>query len=308
MGNVFCNLARVETIIEKGRINIEKERNFHGEVFTSIKTLNNNFSITEQRIANYLLEYPHQFIRQSITEVAEACRCAEASIFRFSKRLGFEGFQSLKIALASAAVERTANIKEDVEEEDSLALIARKVFRANINAIEDTLRLLDWTLLEQAVGLITQARRVEFYGCGGSAVLAQDAYHKFLRTGIQCSAVTDSHLQVMSAVLLTEEDLVVAISHSGTNKDIYEAVTEARNRGAKVISVTDYNKTPLSKVSTVCFVASSIESQFRTEAMAARFAQLSILDTLYVGVAMKREQETLENLAQIRRVIAKKRF
>ncbi|CAA7602678.1 Sugar isomerase (SIS) [Acididesulfobacillus acetoxydans] len=285
-----------------------KQEHYPGEVFSSLKALSNKFSITEQRIANYLLEHPHQFIRQSITEVAEACRCAEASIFRFSKRLGFDGFQALKIALASAAIEPTANIKEDVDEEDSLALIARKVFRANTNAIEDTLRLLDPASLEQAVELLAQARRVEFYGCGGSAVLALDAYHKFLRTGIQCSAVTDSHLQVMSAVLLNEKDLVVAISHSGTNKDVYEAVKEARDRGAKVISVTDYNKTPLGKMSTVCFVASSVESQFRTEAMAARFAQLSILDTLYVGVAMKREQETLENLAQIRRVIAKKRF
>ncbi len=279
-----------------------------GSIYTRIRAMAEKLPATEARIARYILEHPDEVIRQSITEIAETCGCAEATIFRLSKRLGLQGFQALKIALASETSEPSLGIHEEVHETDAILSVAEKIFRANIQSIEDTLSLLDAGLMEKAVSLISGARRLEFYGCGGSAMLAQDGYHKFMRTGIPCIAQTDSHFQVMSAALLGPQDVVIAISHSGTNKDIYEAVAIAASRGAKTISVTDYSKTPIGRISDVCLVATSRESRYRTESMAARFAQLSILDALYVAVAIRRQQETITNLAEIRKVIAKKRF
>ncbi len=282
--------------------------NIDPSIYTKIRATLDNLPKAERRIGEYVLEHPNEVIRQSITEVAEECACAEATIFRFSKRLGLQGFQGLKIELASATSTPTLNIYEEVHENDSMLSVAQKIFASNMQSIQDTLSLLSAHDLETAVQLLAGANKIEFYGTGGSAILAMDGYHKFMRTGIPCIALTDPHLQVMSAALLKPSDTVVAISHSGTNKDIYETLNIARKHGAKIISLTDYNKTPIGKISDVCLVATSQETRYRTEAMAARFAQLSILDTLYTGVASRRQNDTISNLMKIREVIAKKRF
>lgn len=282
--------------------------NIDPSIYTKIRATLDNLPKAERRIGEYVLEHPNEVIRQSITEVAEECACAEATIFRFSRRLGLQGFQGLKIQLASETSIPTLNIHEDVHEGDSMLDVAQKVFAATMQSIQDTLSLLNTSDLEKAVRLIAEANKIEFYGTGGSAMLALDGYHKFMRTGIPCIALTDTHLQVTSAALLKPGDVVVAISHSGTNKDIHETLNIARQHGAKIISLTDYNKTPIGKISDVCLVATSQETRYRTESMAARFAQLSILDTLYTGVAIRRQHDTIANLVEIREVIAKKRF
>ncbi|MBJ3790686.1 RpiR family transcriptional regulator, partial [Bacillus sp. OA1] len=47
---------------------------------------------------------------------------------------------------------------------------------------------------------------------------------------------------------------------------------------------------------------------FRTEASSSRLAQLSLLDTLYVGLSLQRQEETLKNLQSIRETISMKRI
>lgn len=262
----------------------------------------------EGRVANYILENSQQIIHLSITELAELAQCAEATIFRLCKRLGYGGYQAFKISLASEVVEPLANIHQEITPEDSLATIAAKVFHSNIEALQDTLKIINEKSLEQAVQALSQADRIEFYGLGGSAPVAMDAYHKFVRVGIPCIALTDPHLQVISARLLNPRSVVFGISHSGSNKDIVESLKAAREAGARTICLTNYSKSPVTKVSDIRLISSSKESYFRSEAMSSRIAQLSIIDTLFVGVSLLRQDIVLDNLQKIREVIALKRF
>lgn len=112
------------------------------------------------------------------------------------------------------------NIHEEVSVEDSMVTVAKKVFHSHITGLQDTLHLLNDTALEQAVKVLQEASRIEFYGNGGSGIIAMDAYHKFMRTGISCIAHTDSHFQIMGAGLLSKNSVVIGISHSGSNKGL----------------------------------------------------------------------------------------
>lgn len=262
----------------------------------------------EGRIADYILENSEQIIHLSITELAELAQTAEATIFRLCKRLGYDGYQAFKIALASDLVKPLQNIHQEITPEDSSLTIAAKVFHSNIEALQDTLNLVSEEALEQAIQALHAAERIEFYGLGGSAPIAMDAYHKFIRFGIPCIALTDPHLQVISARLLRGNAVVVGISHSGSNKDTVESLKIARKAGAITICLTNYPKSPITKESDISLVSSSKESHYRSEAMASRIAQLSIIDTLYVGVSMRRQDILLDNLQKIREVIALKRF
>lgn len=267
-----------------------------------------SLSVAEGRVASYILENAEQIIHLSITELAELAQSAEATIFRLCKRLGYGGYQAFKIALASDLVKPLENIHQEITSEDSLSTIAAKVFHSNLEALQDTLKLVDEGSLEKAVESIHQAERIEFYGLGGSAPIALDAYHKFIRVGVPCIALTDSHMQVISARLLKPGAVVLGVSHSGSNKDIVESLRIAREAGAVTICLTNYPKSPLTKVSDICLVSSSRESHYRSEAMASRIAQLSLIDTLFVGVSLRRKDLLLENLQKIREVIALKRY
>lgn len=262
-----------------------------------------------QGIADRILEHPQDVVHLSISELAEVTHCSEATIFRLCRQLGYKGYQDLKIALASELVdEPMQNIHEEVRPEDGMLAVAQKIFHANILGITDTLQVLEASSLEKAVELLHKAKKVCFYAIGGSAPIAADAYHKFIRAGLNCVAHSDAHLQVMTAALLDEECVAVGISHSGSNKDILEAFQIAKRTGAKTIALTSYTKSPLSQLADVKLYTSTRETSFRTEAISARIAQLCIIDALYVGLSLLRQEQTLENLQKIREVISVKRI
>ena len=262
----------------------------------------------EKRVAEYILEQPQEIIHSSITELAERANSAEATIFRLCKRLGYGGYQAFKIALAADLVSPMQNIHEEISPGDSLQTIVAKVFHSHAEALQDTLKVIAEENLQLAVEALNRAKRIEFYGLGGSAPIALDAYHKFMRLGIPCAALTDSHLQIMSAALLSPDAVVFGITHSGSNKDMVESFQIARKAGATTICLTNFSRSPITQVSDVSLIYSSRETFYRNEAMASRIAQLSLLDALFIGVSLLRQEETLKNLQKIRAAIALKRY
>ncbi len=194
-------------------------------------------------------------VHLSIIQLAEKTKSSEATIFRLCKRLGFSGYQDLKIALAQEIVqEPVQHIHEEMSPDDDIEVIIRKVFRTNISGLTDTFQLLDPADVEKAVEMIHRADRIEFYGNGGSGLIATDAYHKFMRTGINCIAHTDSHFQAMSAGLLGPESAVIGISHSGSNKDVLDAVKTAKSLGAGTIGITSYQSRRSPRFPTLCCI------------------------------------------------------
>ena len=273
-----------------------------------IRAIYRSMTAKEKEIGDYILQNPQTIIHLSITELAENLGVAEATIFRLCKRLGYRGYQDLKIALASEVVKPNQHIHEEIADNDEINIIAQKVFASNIEAINDTLSLLDHEILEKVVEKLVHARKVDFYGSGGSAIIALDAYHKFFRIGLNCNAYSDAHLQVMSATLLTKEDIAIAFSHSGSNKDVIDAIKLAKESGATTVGITNYLKSPLSKEVDYVLHTSARETLFRTEAMSSRLGQLSLIDALNIAVSMKMQNKTLKNLKKIREAIAIKRF
>lgn len=260
-------------------------------------------------VADHILAQPQDVVHLSITQLAEVTRCAEATIFRLCRLIGMKGYQELKISLAGEVVEQPVqNIHEEVLPEDDMAQVARKVFTSNIIGITDTLQLLDTQSLNAAVQLLNKARNVCIYAVGGSAPIAMDAYNKFIRAGISCVMHSDPHLQLTTAALLGPDSVVLAISHSGSSKDLIEVVKAAGKTGAKIIVITSYTKSSLAQLADVKLYSSTRETSFRTEAISARIAQLCIIDSLYVGLSLARQEETLDNLQKIREVISTKRL
>ncbi|RBW69299.1 MurR/RpiR family transcriptional regulator [Bacillus taeanensis] len=266
------------------------------------------FSDKEKKIADYILENPNRILHSTISQVAEDLEIADATVFRFCKRIGFKGYQAMKIVLASEIVTPIKDIHETIKEQDTEKEIAEKIFKSNIRTLNDSINIIDEEMYTKAVNAIVQARRVEFYGNGGSGIIAMDAHHKFLRAGVTTTAYNDSHMQLISLSQLTKDDVIFAISHSGTNKDILDVVDVAKELGVTTIGITNLAKSPLSQRVDIPLYTASQETEYRSEALASRIAQLSIIDALYVNVMIKRKEAGQAALQKVRKAISVKKI
>jgi len=267
-----------------------------------------NFSEKEKKIADYILNDPRNIIHLTINQIADELGLAESTVFRFCQRLGFKGFQAFKIALAAEVVAPLKDIHEQIEEGDEVKTVAEKVFRSNIKTLEDTLQIIDEEALKQTVDAVLSARKIEFFGNGGSAMIAMDGYHKFVRLGLHVAMNMDAHLQLMSASQLTKGDVAIVISHSGSTRDVLEVLHVLKEKEVTIVCVTNFAKSPLSKEADIVLYTLSEETDFRSEALASRIAQLSLIDALYTNVMIARGDEGKTALRHMREAMSQKRL
>ena len=263
---------------------------------------------SEQKVADYVLKNAQEVIHFSVSQLAESAHVSDPTVIRFCRALGFKGFQDFKIHLAQNVISAVRSIHESMSEKEEVPELVRKVFDANREAITSTLGTLDFAVIQQTIDKLRYAQKVIFYGLGGSAVVAMDAYHKFFRIGIPCEWFNDGHMAIMAASMMKPGQVFVAISHSGATHDVVEAVQAAAEAGATTVGVVSYSKSPLSKIVDHTLLVGSSETGFRFEPMASRIAQLSVIDVLSVGVALTRSDEVVSNLAKSRKALAKRRY
>ncbi|MDI6871403.1 MAG: MurR/RpiR family transcriptional regulator [Bacillota bacterium] len=267
-----------------------------------------NLRQSERRVASFVLEKPEDVLYLSVSEVADRTGTSDPTVIRFCRALGLSGFQEFKIELARHLVPPYKSIHEEAEAGDEPAALIRKVFTANSQALAETMQVLDPAEVGRALAALERAGRIEFYGLGGSGMVAQDAYHKFFRLGIPCTALIDPHMQVMSAAILKPGDVVVAISHSGSSKDIVESLHVARGAGATTIGIVSHQACPVAAAADIKLCCHTREIAFKPEPMSSRIAQLSVIDVLAVGVALRRKEVAVENLGKARRALVQKRY
>ena len=248
----------------------------------------------EKKVASYVLDNGGQVIYQSITELANATGTSDATIVRLANTLGYSGYQELKIALARELVSPDKNIHDDIEPGDTLPVAVKKAFRANVQAVSDTLDVLDLDSLKDAVDAVIAAKQVYLYGVGTSALAAQDAYYKLLRVGIHANFYADMHMQAMSTALISADDVVIGFSHSGSTKDVVDIIDLAKQRGARVICITNRIRSPLARLADIMLRTASEETPFGSGGMPSMMAQLSVVDALFVGVSLAIYDQAIE--------------
>jgi DNA-binding MurR/RpiR family transcriptional regulator len=283
-------------------------RNAEPSTLIKIRGAYSTFRKTEQRIANAIFQNPEEVINLSVTELAEKSEASESSVVRFCKSLGYKGYYELKISLARELVITPQQIYEEIGLKDNIATVKHKVFQSNILALQETIKILNDRELERAVETICKANLLIFYGMAASAAVALDSAHKFLRINIRSVSYSDSHMQAISASLLGQGDVAFGISHSGSSKDVVDALRIARQSGATTICLTHHTKSPITKVADIKLFTAARETALRSDAMTSRIAQLSILDVLYVSVALKRYEVSLQSIERTKEALVEKKY
>lgn len=273
-----------------------------------IQSMFDSFTPSERRVAEAVLADPDALVLSSISKAAERSDASEAAFSRFARRIGYESFAEFKLALSRDVVSPTQAIYEEVEIGDDAETVVAKVAAANIRAIDDAVRAVDQAALAEAARRIATANRVAFFGFGGSAVAAQDAMHQFMRVLGNTFHLVDSHEQTIWAALSAPGDVLLLCSHTGSSREIVEIAELATARGAFVIAITNHGGSPLAEIARLNLYTSTREGLFREESLSSRVATLTLIDIIYVLVALQRPEEMDERSERIRAAINGRRI
>jgi DNA-binding MurR/RpiR family transcriptional regulator len=267
-------------------------------VLSQIRVVRESLHEAERRVADIVIDQPERVVHLPIADLAALAQVSEGTVVRFCHSVGCRGYQSLKLALAGDLAQPNLVLHSDLslQDADEPMLIARKVFAGDIQALQDTLRHLDPERFSAAVHAIERASTIAFFAVGSSLAVASDAAGRFLRYGLAVKFVEDAHTQLVVASLLESSALAIAVSHSGASREPVECLALARARRAATIAVTARHPSPLTSHADIVLLTMSSETRYREDAMASRIAQLSLLDSLSVSVAIRRPGAALKAL------------
>lgn len=276
-------------------------------ILTVLQGRYNSLGDSEKLVADYVINRPDDVIHYSITEFAMHCSASEATIYRLCRKMGFDGYQQFKIALArelSVPSEQTSSLGKA---EDFSTFIG-KVFNENSELLKNTRQLLDTKQVEKGVKIILKAERVLFFGVGRSAAIAKDGSLRFALLGIHAADYSDPHAQVMIASGLTSSDVAIGISHSGTIRDIVKSLEVAKDSGAQTIAVTAGINSPITKVSDVVLYCATGKEHLGNF-LDSRIGELSVINVLYRSLILRKKGELDPHLKSLYdKILKPKRF
>ena len=279
-----------------------------GDTLLVIRSHLSALTKAEAIVAEYVLTHRNDVIYLSVTELAEQADVGETTVLRFCRKLGFHGFQDFKLSLAQDLVQPVTHTYEEVTNDDSAQILAEKIVTSHISILEETLKLVQPEKLERAIDLLVQAETIQFYGVGSSGLTALQASHSFTRIGKKCDAKSDTHFQAMSASLLTEKDLAVGISISGSTKDTIENLRLAKEAGASIICITHNARSPITKLADVDLLMAARENPLQGSSLSAKISQLAVIDMLYAGVTIRQREIARKFREKTARAVSEKLY
>ncbi|MEU7928846.1 MurR/RpiR family transcriptional regulator [Micromonospora sp. NPDC049801] len=277
-----------------------------GGLIVHISGLLPSLSPAEQRVARLVVSDPAAAARRTITDLATAAETSEATVIRFCRSVGMDGYPQLRIRLAAEAARRVEPpdarvVGGDIPPGADLAQIIATIAFNDARAVEETAEQLDPAVCEQVVEAIAGAGRIDIYGAGASGFVASDFQQKLHRIGRIAFYFPDVHTALTSAALLGRGDVAIGISHTGTTSDVIEVLEQARTRGASTVALTNFPRSPITEVADFVLTTAARETTYRSGATASRLAQLTVVDCLFVGVAARnrsRARKALEATAE----------
>lgn len=270
-----------------------------------------NLNPSEYRVAQYVIDHPHETINSSIQHLANLTNVSEATIVRLSKKIKCKGFQDLKMKIAmelNNANERGPDYDE-LNMNYSKESVINSISQSNIKSIKNTAQILSPEELEQAILILNKARKICVFGIGASSIIAEDLKQKLTRIDKWCEVGKSYDEQATLSANLTNEDVVIAISNTGQTEDMIQSLSLARDKGSQIISITKYSKNYIADLANINLFFSSVEKPMRSAAMSSRIAMLNVIDILFISLASRnyeRYTKLLENTRQAVKVKKRK--
>ena len=268
---------------------------------------NPTFKVTksDKILIEYIKNTLNTVVYKPISEIAKESGIGEATVTRFTKKLGYSGFQEFKINLTKELTlqEEKVIINPNISCNEEVTETAMKLFQATSEVLHQTLEKINPHMIVQCVQMLTKARKIYIIGIGYSGIVATDFNYKLMRIGANSFPIIDSHTMLMLASIMHQDDIILAISHSGNTDEVIETVHLAKQQGAKIIALTENYNSPLLQVADVFLTYQSNETTFETGSVTSKLAQMFMLDLIYTEMIKEQFDDVLEKKVKTTDVI-----
>ena len=271
----------------------------------------NQFTKTEKKIAEFIIHNPNQVLFMSITDLADASKVADASVYRFCRTMGLKGYQEFKMKLSLSISPDEAVVRQAdnaVLKVDSLEFSLDNILQNHITALKETRMMMKPEEIEKIVLMMEETRTIYFFGVGDSLLTAKAARNKFLRISKKVAFIDDHHMQVMMASMADEQNLIFVFSYSGATKDSVEVAKVSKQAGARVVGITRFIKSPLTAHTDILLVCGSNEGPLDGGSMGAKLSQLYIIDVLFQEYCQRNREISKENRKKTSRAVVDKLY
>ncbi|UOQ83473.1 MurR/RpiR family transcriptional regulator [Gracilibacillus salinarum] len=265
-------------------------------ILNEIQLKHQTLTETEKKIADYVVRHNEHLLNIHIKELAGQIDVSVAAITRFCKKIGVGSFVEFKILLRDA-------VKEKEEVHDAIHEV-HQIYNSVINSTNSLTNIADYQLASE---WILEAKRIHVYGLGSSGLSAEELKFRLSRMGLNINTHLDSHSMIIASSILNKDDVVIAISSSGQTKEVVDAMELASRREAKIISITDYSESSLTKSSDLMLYTSSVKSYHAQGFLNSQLSILYTLDILSMLLAehqhsMETYQKTLQALDEYKKI------
>ena len=260
-----------------------------------------HLSKQQKEIATYIRENYDKVAFMNALKLGQQVGASEATVVRFASRLGYDGYPGMKKAMQElirnrlTAVQRIEVTRENMGSQDILT----SVLNADMHKLRQTLEKVDMDAFAQTVEAMHKARRIYILGLRSSAILSSFMGFCLNLTFDNVRIVNDTYVsEVFEQVInITDQDVLFAMSFPRYSRRTVKTMDYARSRGAKIIALTDSERSPIAGVADVCLYAKSDMVSF----LDSLVAPLSVINAILVALSFKDERflAACERLEQI---------
>lgn len=261
---------------------------------------------SDRKVADVILADPAAATQFKLAELARKAEVSEPTVIRFCNAIGCAGYQDFKIRLAGSLAFGLPGAHAEIREGDALASVVSKLFDFNLSSLDWVRSKLDIDALKAAAEAILSAKSLHFIGFGASSIVALDAQQKFPLFGVNCHATTDFHQMLIATAMMGQGDILVAISNSGTTREIAQSVKLARDQGAFAIGLTG-QESPISRHCNINIIIETLENTDLYTPTISRVAALVVIDILSTYVALRRPTEHRQKIARMKQTLSEYR-
>lgn len=266
-------------------------------IFERINTSYYQLTAAERRVADCILARHSEIQSMSITQLAETCGVADATISRFCRSLKLKGYNEFKLELAKGSV-NPLQTDRTPEQQDPATFHGRCWESAQLaqEAITQTMDVISQKSVEDVISLFERARHILCIGNGGSMIMAQECASLFSRVSPKFFALSDSHQQLTITANMDHHDAIVLFSYSGATRSGLEVIQLANSIGIPTVLITRYSTSPIAKLASYVLECGSNEGPFQLGSVQARIAQLILLDILFREYQYRNQDICSDNL------------
>ncbi len=263
-----------------------------------------------RRVADYINANRQDAMAMSATELGHAIGTSDATVVRAVQALGFSGLRELKQALASAAGQGTTpadNLGRTLASIEHADAAVDHVIRAHVDAISQLASGAPRAQINEAIAVLTEARRIAFYGIGPTAALAQYAHFVFGRNGHPGVLLQASGSTLADHLLdLENANALLMLAYGAAYPEVEATIAEARRCRIPIVLISDSLDERLARHAQVVVPV----ARGRAGSVALHGATFACLEAILMGVVARdqpRAMAALQRLNDLRQTVLGRR-